>query len=123
MNDNRDKRTLLKQSKSNDTIHGLTKQPLPMSLPVKIHDYFNIISIFIILVIDINYLLLRSPSISDMFKHKIGNPIYDERLDYDKDTHLPFTLLMYVFTLYLLIDTLWILIQPGINITTFYYLL
>ena len=87
---------------------------MTMTLPIKIHDYFNIISIIIIIVIDINYLLLRSPSISDMFKHKIGTPIYDERLDYDEATHLPFTLLMYVFTSYLLIDTLWIILQPGI---------
>jgi hypothetical protein len=105
---------VLKSSKSNDTIHGLTKDGSTITLPVKIHDYFNIISILTIVLIDLNYLRLRSPSFNDMINHKIGTPIYDERLDFDDATHLPFTLLYNIFTTYLLIDTLWIIVQPGI---------
>ena len=110
------------ESKSNDTIHGLTKDGPTITLPVKIHDYFNIISISTIVLMDLNYLRLRSPSFSDMINHTIGTPIYDERLDYDEATHLPFTLLYNIFTLYLLVDTLWIIIQPGITLCiTIYY--
>ena len=103
----------IRKGVSNDTLHGLTKQPLPMTNPVKIHDYYNIICIFAIIVADINYLIKRTPS--DILNHTIGNPIYDEDLDFNEDTRQPFTLLYNLFTTYLLIDTVWIIVQPGIK--------
>ena len=101
----------MKGSISNDTLHGLTKQPLPMTTQVKIHDYFNIICIIVILVVDINYLIIRTPS--EILNHTIGRPVYDETLDFNEDTKLPFVLLYNIFTTYLAIDTLWIILQPG----------
>ena len=103
----------MKESISNDTLHGLTKQPLPMTTPVKIHDYYNIVCIIFIILADINFLMKRTPS--DILNHTIGKPIYDEDLDFNEDTHLPFTLLYNLFTTYLLIDTVWIIVQPGEN--------
>lgn len=68
--------------------------------PVLQHDIFNIISIFIIIMLDFQYLCYAT-EIDKIGTHEIGN-------NYSYMGNL----LISTFSIYMLVDTLWIAIQP-----------
>lgn len=73
------------------------------SAPVIVHDYFNVVSLLILVSLDFYYLFL-STKFSEIGTPSLGSGAYERQL---------FGIILQLFAAYLVTDTIWILMQPA----------
>ncbi len=77
-----------------------TNSPLALSDDIRYHDYFNMVFLGLVCVLDVRYLYLATEW------NKLGTD------DLGKEYYEDYLILLYTFSAYLLVDFLWVFIRP-----------